>query len=41
MQDIEAATTAQLKTITKGTSITALGSGKNDGIRVFEARGVF
>jgi hypothetical protein len=39
IQDIEAATTAQLKTLTKRTSRTASESGKNDGINVFEARG--
>ena len=38
IQDIEAATTAQLKT-RKRTSRTASKSGKNDGISVFEARG--
>jgi hypothetical protein len=37
VQDIEAATTAQLKT-RKRTSRTASESGKNDGISVFEAR---
>ena len=40
IQEIEAATTAQLK-IRKRTSRTASESGKNDGISVFEARGLF
>jgi hypothetical protein len=38
IQDIEAATTAQLKT-RKMTSRTASESGNNDGMSVFEARG--
>jgi hypothetical protein len=38
IQDIEAATTEQLKT-RKRTSRTASKSGKSDGISVFEARG--
>jgi len=39
IQDIEAATTAQLKTLMKRTSRTASASGKNDGISVFEVGG--
>jgi len=43
IQDIKAATTVQLKTLTKHwqkrTSRTASESGKKDGISVFEARG--
>ena len=39
IQDIEAATTAQLKTLTKEDFRTASESGKNDGISVFEVRG--
>ena len=38
IQDIEVATTAQLKT-RKKTSRSVSESGKNDGISVFEARG--
>jgi hypothetical protein len=39
VQDIEAATTAQLKTITKEDFQNCSESVKNDGISVFEARG--
>jgi len=39
IQDIEAATTAQLRHSRKWTSRAAPESGKNDGISVFEARG--
>ena len=39
IQDIEAATTAQLKTLKKEDSRTVSESGKNDGISVFEASG--
>ena len=38
IQDIEAATTAQLKRLTKQDFRTASESGKNDGITVFKAR---
>lgn len=38
IQDIEAATTAQLKTFTKRTHRTALESGKNSRIGVFKVK---
>jgi hypothetical protein len=39
IQDIEAATTAQLKTLTKEDFLTASESGKCDGLSVLETRG--
>jgi hypothetical protein len=39
IQEIEAATTAQLKTLTKEDFQNCLESGKNDGISVFGVRG--